>query len=107
MQYRSATIEGLNAFYREAGDPRKPTLIVWGKGDVFFTQAGATAYLRDVADAELQFLDGGHFVLEDHAVEVGALVTQFCRKTVARRATWPSSSRCGCRRSSRRPIGHR
>ena len=49
-------------------DHRPPTLIVWGKGDIFFTQAGASAYLRDVPEAELHFLDGGHFVLEDHAV---------------------------------------
>ena len=66
-------------------DNRPPTLIVWGKGDVFFTQAGATAYLRDVPDAELHFLDGGHFVLEDHAAEVGTLMTQFYQKKVARR----------------------
>ena len=58
-------------------DRQPPTLIVWGKGDVFFTQAGATAYLRDVPKAELHFLDGGHFVLEDHATEVGALMARF------------------------------
>ena len=63
---------------------RPPTLIVWGKGDVFFTQAGATAYLRDLPDAELHFLDGGHFVLEDHAAEVGALITRFYQKKVAK-----------------------
>lgn len=65
-------------------DHRPPTLIVWGKGDVFFTQAGASAYLRDVPDAELHFLDGGHFVLEDHAVEVGALMTRFYQAKVAK-----------------------
>jgi len=54
-----------------------PTLIVWGKGDIFFTPEGATAYLRDLPRAELHFLDGGHFVLEDHAAEVGALMTRF------------------------------
>jgi pimeloyl-ACP methyl ester carboxylesterase len=65
-------------------DHRPPTLIVWGKGDVFFTQAGATAYLRDLPDAELHFLDGGHFVLEDHAVEVGDLMRRFYRARVAK-----------------------
>lgn len=65
-------------------DHRPPTLIVWGKGDVFFTQAGASAYLRDVPDAELHFLDGGHFVLEDHAVEVGDLMRRFYQTRVAK-----------------------
>lgn len=65
-------------------DRRPPTLIVWGKGDLFFTQAGATAYLRDLPDAELHFLDGGHFVLEDHSPEVAALITRFYDKKVVR-----------------------
>lgn len=65
-------------------DHRPPTLIVWGKGDVFFTQAGASAYLRDVPDAELHFLDGGHFVLEDHAGEVGDLMQRFYQAKVAK-----------------------
>ncbi len=65
-------------------DRRPPTLIVWGKGDVFFTQAGASAYLRDVPDAELHFLDGGHFVLEDHAAEVGELMTRFYQNKVSK-----------------------
>lgn len=65
-------------------DHRPPTLIVWGKNDIFFTQAGATAYLRDLPDAELHLLDGGHFVLEDHAVEVGALMHRFYRRKVAK-----------------------
>lgn len=63
---------------------RPPTLIVWGKGDVFFTPAGATAYQRDLPDAELHFLDGGHFVLEDHAAEVGALMIRFYQQKVAK-----------------------
>jgi len=65
-------------------DHQPPTLIVWGKGDLFFTQAGATAYLRDLPKAELHFLEGGHFVLEDHSVEVAALITRFYEKNVGR-----------------------
>jgi pimeloyl-ACP methyl ester carboxylesterase len=63
---------------------RPPTLIVWGKGDLFFTPAGATAYRRDLPDAELHLLDGGHFVLEDHAAEIGAFVTRFYADKVAK-----------------------
>jgi pimeloyl-ACP methyl ester carboxylesterase len=47
-----------------------PTLIVWGKHDVFFTPAGARAYLRDLPDAELHWLEAGHFALETHHAEI-------------------------------------
>lgn len=46
---------------------RPRTLIVWGKNDPFFLEPGAHAYLRDVPDARLVLLDGGHFALEEHA----------------------------------------
>ena len=46
---------------------RPPMLVLWGTGDPFFTEAGAAAYLRDVPEARLVRLDGGHFALEDHA----------------------------------------
>ncbi len=62
------------AFLRE----RQPkTLILWGQGDIFFTPEGGTAYLRDLPDADLHALDSGHFVLEDHADEVAALIARF------------------------------
>ncbi len=62
---------------------RPPTLIVWGKGDLFFTPAGATAYQRDLPDAEVHLLAGGHFLLEDHTPEVAALMTRFYERRVA------------------------
>lgn len=42
-----------------------PTLIVWGRNDPIFLPPGAEAYLRDVPDARLRFLDTGHFALEE------------------------------------------
>jgi pimeloyl-ACP methyl ester carboxylesterase len=62
-----------------------PTLIVWGKGDIFFTNEGAYAYLRDVKNVELHLLDSGHFVLEDHAGEVARLIWQFYEARIASR----------------------
>lgn len=56
--------EGWHAFFRKY---QPKTLIVWGKGDPFFTVEGAQAYLRDIPKAELHLLDTGHFALEDHA----------------------------------------
>jgi pimeloyl-ACP methyl ester carboxylesterase/ketosteroid isomerase-like protein len=52
---------------------RQPkTLVVWGKSDPFFLPAGAEAFRRDVKDAEIVLLDGGHFALEEHAETIAA-----------------------------------
>ncbi|MGW4209423.1 alpha/beta fold hydrolase [Lentzea sp. NPDC004789] len=56
---------------------RPPTLIVWGKGDPFFLVPGATAYLRDLPDAQLHLLDTGHFALEEDLAEIAALIRGF------------------------------
>lgn len=53
------------------------TLVLWGKGDPFFIEAGARAYLRDVPRAELHFLETGHFVLEEELPAVTKLLTAF------------------------------
>lgn len=45
---------------------RPKTLIVWGKHDPFFIPPGAEAYLRDLPQAKLVWLDGGHFVLDEN-----------------------------------------
>jgi len=42
------------------------TLIVWGKKDPFFVPPGAEAYLRDLPQARLVWLDAGHFVLDEN-----------------------------------------
>lgn len=52
---------------------RKPkTLIVWGKNDPFFIPPGARAYLNDLPNARLVWLDAGHFVLDENAPQVAA-----------------------------------
>jgi pimeloyl-ACP methyl ester carboxylesterase len=52
---------------------RQPkTLIVWGKHDPFFIPPGARAYLNDLPDAKLVWLDSGHFVLDENALQVAA-----------------------------------
>jgi len=52
------------------------TLIVWGKHDPFFIPAGAEAYLRDLPDAKLVWLDAGHFVLDENAGQVAAEIKE-------------------------------
>ena len=58
-----------------------PTLIVWGRGDAFFTEPGARAFLRDVPDAELHLFDTGHFALEEKLPEIAPLIADFLDRT--------------------------
>jgi len=66
-------------FFRER---RPPTLIVWGKNDMIFPEAGAGPYLRDLPEAEVHILDSGHFVLEDRLDEVAPLIRNFLDRTL-------------------------
>lgn len=61
---------------------RPPLLAVWGKNDPFFLPAGAEAYKRDIPNAEVQFLDTGHFALETHYAEIGAAILKFLKKAL-------------------------
>lgn len=41
-----------------------PLLAIWGAGDEIFGPAGAEAFARDLPDAEIHLVAGGHFLLE-------------------------------------------
>jgi pimeloyl-ACP methyl ester carboxylesterase len=56
---------------------RPPTLIVWGPHDHYMPEKSARAYLRDLPDAELHLLDGGHWLLETNLDEVVPLIRNF------------------------------
>jgi pimeloyl-ACP methyl ester carboxylesterase len=56
---------------------RPPTLIVWGPQDAYMPEKSARAYLRDLPDAELHLLDGGHWLLETNLDEVVARMRDF------------------------------
>ena len=66
-QTNVAAYESWQAAFRTHA-PR--TLIVWGRDDPFFTPAGAEAFRRDLPEAELVWLDSGHFVLDENAPRV-------------------------------------
>lgn len=48
-------------------DNQPPMLLVWGKNDAFFPEAGAQAYKRDVKNIDYHILDTGHFALEEES----------------------------------------
>lgn len=77
-------MEGLNAnlvwfprYQAYLREHQPPTLIVWGPQDGYMPEASARAYLRDIPDAELHLLDGGHWLLETCLDEVVALSRDF------------------------------
>jgi pimeloyl-ACP methyl ester carboxylesterase len=54
-----------------------PLLAVWGKNDPFFLPAGAEAFKRDIPNADIRFVDTGHFALETHSDEIAAAIRTF------------------------------
>ncbi|GHP19883.1 alpha/beta hydrolase [Rhodococcus fascians] len=69
------------AVQRYFRDCRPPLLAVWGKNDEIFGPDGARAFLRDLPDAEIHLLDGGHFLLESHLDDVATLITTFLHRS--------------------------
>jgi len=70
------------AWHQYLRTQRPPLLAVWGKNDPIFLPAGATAFQRDVPEAELHFLDTGHFALEEDGAEIASLLLDFLGRKV-------------------------
>ena len=60
-----------------------PLLAVWGRNDQIFGPDGALAFGRDLPNAEINLLDGGHFLLESRLAEVVALIRPFLEQHLA------------------------
>jgi pimeloyl-ACP methyl ester carboxylesterase len=56
---------------------RPPMLVVWGEKDPFFLPPGARAFQLDQPDAEVSFVDAGHFALETRAEIVADRIADF------------------------------
>ena len=65
------------AFHEYFRASRPPLLAVWGRNDPFFLPAGAEAFKRDIPDADVRFVDTGHFALETHVEEIAAAIGEF------------------------------
>ncbi|WP_067127607.1 alpha/beta fold hydrolase [Microtetraspora malaysiensis] len=61
-----------------------PLLAVWGANDGIFGPAGATAFLRDLPEAEVHLLDAGHFALESHLDVIAGYMRGFLGRVVGR-----------------------
>jgi pimeloyl-ACP methyl ester carboxylesterase len=65
------------AFQEYFRKSKPPLLAIWGKHDPFFIPPGAEAYRKDIPNAQVQFLDTGHFATETHVVEIASAMQQF------------------------------
>lgn len=54
-----------------------PTLVAWGKNDIFFGPEGALAFQNDIEDCEVHLLNTGHFPLEEDLSVSSKLIKQF------------------------------
>lgn len=77
LEQNIAWMPRAQAYLREH---QPPTLIVWGPQDGYMPEKSAKAYLRDLPDAQLHLLSGGHWLLETHLEEVSMLVRRFLEK---------------------------
>ncbi|MBC9033695.1 alpha/beta hydrolase [Sphingomonas sp. JC676] len=71
-----ALYPAFQAYFREH---QPPLLAIWGRNDPFFLPPGAEAYKRDLPNAEVRFLDTGHFALETHAPEIADAIAGFLK----------------------------
>jgi len=77
MEGLRENIEWFPRYQTYLREHRPPTLIVWGPLDGYMPEGAARAYLRDLPDAELHLLDGGHWLLETQLEEVVAFAREF------------------------------
>jgi pimeloyl-ACP methyl ester carboxylesterase len=54
-----------------------PTLVAWGKNDIFFAPQGALAFQKDLKDVEVHLLNTGHFPLEEDLDVSVSLIEHF------------------------------
>jgi pimeloyl-ACP methyl ester carboxylesterase len=69
----------VHAYFRSH---QPPTLAIWGRNDPFFLPPGATAFKHDNPNAEVHFLDTGHFAIETHGAEIGQRVLDFLNRSL-------------------------
>jgi pimeloyl-ACP methyl ester carboxylesterase len=81
LDYRSnvALYPAFQSYFRTH---RPPLLAIWGRNDPAFIPPGAEAYKRDIPDADVRFLDTGHFALETHAAEIGSAMREFLGRCI-------------------------
>ncbi len=73
LDYKS-NIERYPLYQQYLRTHQPPLLAVWGKNDGFFIPPGAEAFKRDVPNADVRFLDTGHFALETNVDDFASAI---------------------------------
>jgi len=82
-------VESYPAYQSYLRTYQPPLLAVWGRHDPVFLPAGAEAFRRDLPEAEVHFLEAGHFALETEAEAVAVLICVFLGQTLSAEARPP------------------
>ena len=69
-------------FQQYLRDNQPPLLAVWGRNDPSFIPAGALAFKRDLPNAQVHFVDSGHFALESHHTRIAQLMKDFLKQVL-------------------------
>jgi pimeloyl-ACP methyl ester carboxylesterase len=64
------------AFHEYFRTSQPPLLAIWGRNGPFFLPTGAEAFKRDLPDADVRFVDTGHFALETHVQEIATAIRE-------------------------------
>ena len=59
-----------------------PAIMLWGRHDAFFDIAETLSWMKALPRMEAHILDGGHLLLETHAVKAAALIADFIDRTM-------------------------
>ena len=72
-----ANVEAYAKWQARLREKQPRLLVIWGKYESSFDPSEPEAYRRDVPNAQVHVLDGGHFALDTAANEIAALMRDF------------------------------
>lgn len=73
----AARFDAIGAFLAQT---QPPSVMVWGRHDVFFDIAETLSWMQDLPRMEAHILDGGHLVLETHAEAAAEIFRRFIER---------------------------
>jgi pimeloyl-ACP methyl ester carboxylesterase len=82
LDYRN-NVQDYSLFQDYFRKHQPPTLVIWGRNDQYCTPASAMAYKRDLPNAEIHVIEGGHWALESHGPQVIRLTREFLDRVLA------------------------
>jgi pimeloyl-ACP methyl ester carboxylesterase len=73
-------LEMFPAYQQYFANHQPPALVIWGKYEIFFSVNEVPCYRRDLPQAQIHILDGGHDLLDTHFEEVHTLIREFVKQ---------------------------